>query len=131
MLKNGELTKQCLIFEERSSTPPQMRKFRRSAYLDPGQRFQHPGIKDDLPGLHLDEKIFGITEDGRRDGAGDLIHQHKLSDLERMNLIKSEKIYYHTQREPLARSPDRKVALPLKFTQGREHSPPPSPSLLY
>lgn len=118
MLRNGELTKQCLSFEERAATPPHMRKFRRSAYLEPGQRFQHPGIKDDLPGLHLDEKVFGIAEKASRDGAADLIHQPKMNELERMNLIKSERIYKHTIREPLGRSPDKKVSLPPRFSEG-------------
>lgn len=118
MKTNGALTRECLSFDERPSTPPHLRKFRRSAYLEPGQRFTHPGIKDDMPKLHLEEKIFGITNQMSRESAADLIHQPKLSDLQRMNLLKSEKIYKHTQREPLGHSPDRKVALPHKFAEG-------------
>jgi hypothetical protein len=118
MLKNGELTKACLQFEERASTPPQLRKYRRSAYLEPGQRFQHPGIKDDLTKLQLDDKIFGITDRSANYGTADLIHQPKMSELERMNKLKSEKIYKYNIREPLGRSPDRRMTLPSKFTEG-------------
>lgn len=119
MLTNGELTRQCLSFDERSSTPPHLRKYRRSAYLEPGQRFQHPGIKDDLPKLHLDDKIFGVTNQLSRESAAGLIHQPKQTELQRMNLIKAEKIYKHANREPLGHSPDRKVTIPRKFVEGK------------
>ncbi|RYH27211.1 hypothetical protein EON65_13800 [archaeon] len=115
-----ESVRLCLNFEERPSTPPELRKFRRSAYLDPGKRFQHPGVADDYPQMRLEEKIFGMADKPSRDGAADLISHPKKTDLQRMQLLKSEKIYKHTQREPLGHSPDRKMTLPLKFTHDQQ-----------
>jgi len=121
MSTSSELTRQCLIFDDRSSTPPHVRKFRRSTYLEPGKRYQHHGVADDYPLLNLNNKIFGVTESHFRDGAADLIRPKPMSELARMNMIKSEKIYKHTNREPLGRSPERTGHLPKKFTE--EHQP--------
>jgi hypothetical protein len=111
-------TKECLIFEEIPSSPANVRKFRRSAYLEPGKRYQHPGLTDDYPKLHLEDKIFGITDKSSRDGAADLLHQPKMTELQRISNLKAEKVYKHTLREPLGRIPDRKFQLPSKFTEG-------------
>lgn len=116
---SSELTRQCLTFETRSSTPPHVRKFRRSTYLEPGKRHQHHGVVDDLPKMGLDNKIFGMVDEPTRDSAADLIHQPTMNDLQRMNLEKSERIYRHTLREPLGHSPERNTVLPSKFTEGR------------
>lgn len=118
MKTSSELTRQCLIFDDRASTPPHVRKFRRSTYLEPGKRYQHHGVADDYPQLNLGGKIFGVTESHFRDGAADLIRPPPMSELARMNMIKSEKIYKHTMREPLGRSPERTDHLPSKFTEG-------------
>lgn len=115
---SSEATRQCLTFEDRSSTPPHVRKFRRSTYLEPGRRHQHHGVVDDLPGMDLDNKIFGMVDEPTRDSASDLIHHPTLTELQRLNLQKSERIYKHTIREPLGRSPDRHTQFPSKFTEG-------------
>lgn len=120
MSGSSEATRQCLTFEDRATTPPHIRKFRRSTYLEPGRRFQHYGIVDDISNLHLDNKIFGVTESLTRDGASDLIRPAPLSDLQRLNIMKQERIYKNMNREPLGHSPDRKINLPKKFTEGKE-----------
>jgi hypothetical protein len=114
---SSEATRQCLTFEDRSTTPPHVRKFRRSTYLEPGRRHQHYGVVDDLPKLDLDNKIFGVLDEPTRDGASDLIHQPKMTELQRMNMQKSERVYRQTIREPLGRSPERNTTLPSKFTE--------------
>ena len=118
---SSELTRQCLNFEERTATPPHVRKFRRSTYLEPGRRFQHHGIVDDLPNMQLEEKIFGMADEATRDGAADLIHQPTMTDLKRIDMVKQERNYKRTIREPLGHSPERHTILPSKFTEGNLH----------
>ena len=115
---SSDLTRQCLTFEDRSSTPPHVRKFRRSTYLEPGKRYQHYGLVDDLPQLDLDNKIYGVVDEPTRDGAADLIHHPTKTELQRMNLQKSERTYKTVMREPLGHSPERNYQLPSKFTEG-------------
>lgn len=115
---SSDLTRQCLTFEDRSSTPPHVRKFRRSTYLEPGKRYQHYGLVDDLPQLDLDNKIYGVVDEPTRDGAADLIHHPTKTELQRMNLQKSERTYKTVMREPLGHSPERHYQLPSKFTEG-------------
>ena len=85
--------KDCLAFPERPSTPEEIKKYRRSAYLEPGKRFQHHGIVDDLRSMGLDNKNYGASSDKSAVTAQDLINHRKLSELERMNQIKAEKVY--------------------------------------
>jgi len=111
----------CLTYEERPSTPPEIRKYRRSTNLEPGNRFKHPGLVDDYATMSLDEKIYGITESNTvRIGASDLINHELPSELERINNAKAEKVYKQQNREPLGRIPDRGYQLPTKYTVGRE-----------
>ena len=84
-----ETTQQCLTFDNRSSTPPHIKKYRRSTYLEPGRRFQHYGMADDYENLHLSDKIYGITDKtaASRNGAADLINHKMPSELEKTNCI--------------------------------------------
>jgi hypothetical protein len=121
--KLRETAKECMMYEERASTPPEIRKYRRSTNLEPGMRFKHHGVVDDYQSMNLDEKIYGITEDGRsRIGASDLINHRKPTELERINQIKAEKVYKQQNREPLGRMPDRGYVLPDKYTIGTIHN---------
>lgn len=119
MSSSSELTRQCLNFDDRSSTPPHVRKFRRSAHLEPGKRYQHPGVVDDYPKLHLEDKIFGITDQASRDGASDLINLGKPTEFDRLTQVKAERLYKSTAREPLGRTAERNVVLPTKFTESK------------
>lgn len=70
--------------------------------------------------MDLDDKIYGITENGRyRIGASDLINHQKPTELERINTIKAEKVYKQQNREPLGHIPDRGYILPEKYTVGK------------
>ena len=108
------------MYEERASTPPEIRKYRRSTNLEPGIRFKHHGVVDDYDTMNLDEKIYGMTENSRsRIGASDLINHRKPTELERINTIKAEKVYKQQNREPLGHMPDRCIILPDKYTIGK------------
>ena len=82
------------------------------------QRFQHPGLADDYEQMKLSEKVFGYVDKSVKTTAFDLLSHPKPSELERINKIRAETHYKSTNREPLGRSPDRKVKLPSKFTLG-------------
>jgi len=85
--------KDCLSFQERPGTPPEIQKYRKSAYLAPGKRFQHFGIADDLKSMNLDERNYGAQSDPSSVTAADLINHKKLTELQKINLIKAEKVY--------------------------------------
>lgn len=119
MTSMRETTKGCLTFEARPSTPPEIRKYRRSTNLEPGKRFQHHGVADDINKLQLEEKIFGITDSIDRVTASDLINHSRPTELERLNMIKAERSYRNVNREPLGKSPDKKTILPSKFTESK------------
>lgn len=102
--QKGGSVKESLTFEERPATPPEIRKYRRSANLAPGARFKHFGIADDIAGMNLDSKTFGDKSEAARTTAHDLLTHHKLSDLEKLNLVKAEKVYRGAAREQLGKS---------------------------
>lgn len=119
--KLRETAKECMMYEERPSTPPEISKYRRSTNLEPGRRFKHHGVVDDYGAMDLDNKVYGITENGRsRIGASDLISHPKPSEMERINTIKAEKVYKQQNREPLGHIPDRGYVLPEKYTVGQQ-----------
>ena len=49
----GGSTIECMTFQQRPGTPPEIAKYRRSNNLQPGKRFVHPGIHDDLQTMNL------------------------------------------------------------------------------
>lgn len=100
----GGSVKGCLTFKERPVTPPEIRKYRRSANLEPGKRYQHHGIADDISNMHLDNKIFGEASEAARVTAADLLTHTKLSDLSKITLAKAEKTYKGAAREQLGKS---------------------------
>lgn len=118
--QSGRGARECMTFEQRPSTPPEIGKYRKSNNLEPGKRFQHPGLKDDYKTMGLDDRIYGATDKHsvNRTTAAQLINLPKASELERMNGVKAEKIYKSSNREPLGHGPDRGVVLPMKFTVG-------------
>ena len=118
--QNGRGARECMTFEQRPSTPPEISKYRKSNNLEPGKRFQHPGLKDDYKTMGLDDKIYGATDKHSigRTTAAQLINLPKASELERMNGVKAEKMYKSVNREPLGHGPERGVVLPMKFTVG-------------
>jgi hypothetical protein len=115
----GGSSKSCMDFtNDRPGTPPEISKYRKSSQLQPGQRFQHPGLKDDLDKMNLTANIYGIKSDKGNGNAAELINHKKLSELQRMNLAKKESIYKGAAREPLGRTAVLQDPLPEKFTTG-------------
>ena len=96
--------KECLTFKERASTPPEIRKYRRSANLAPGKKFQHFGTADDIKSLDLDAKIFGDASEPARTTAADLLSHQKLSDFDKLSLLKAEKCYKGAARDQLGKT---------------------------
>lgn len=115
---SSSAVRDCLAFDERPATPPHVRKYRRSTYLEPGQRFQHYGIVEDLTKLDLGNKVYGVTSDSGNGTASELLSHKKLTELEKINQIKAEKVYKGVAREPLGHSMNRGTVLPSKFTEG-------------
>ncbi len=109
--------KDCITFSERPSTPPEVRKYRRSTYLEPGKRFQHYGIVEDLQKMNLESKVYGNMSDAGNGTAAELLSHKKLSELEKINMVKAEKVYKGAAREPLGKTVDRHINLPDKFTK--------------
>ena len=100
----GGNVKECLTFKERASTPPEIRKYRRSANLAPGKKFQHFGTADDIKSLDLDAKIFGDASEPARTTAADLLSHQKLSDFDKLSLLKAEKCYKGAARDQLGKT---------------------------
>lgn len=110
----------CLVFPtDRPGTPPEQRKYRRSTALQPGMRYQHYGVVDDLAKMNLGERVYGGSTDKGVETAGELVNHKLPTELERINTEKAEAVYRMRAREPLGRTVDRHVALPSKFTLGK------------
>lgn len=116
--KTGGTAKDCLKFDARPSTPPEIGKYRKSVTLAPGVRFQHHGTAADYAAKKLDELTFGECSDRGDNTAATLLSHHKVGTLESMNLLKAEKVYRSQAREPLGQTLDRGTVLPSKFTDG-------------
>jgi EF-hand domain-containing family member B len=115
---SGLTAKDCLDFGERPSTPPEIRKYRKSATLAPGARYIHHGTAADYASKNLGELTFGEQSERGANSAADLLNHHRIGELERINKEKAERIYHSNIREPLGRTIDRKMILPAKFTEG-------------
>ena len=111
--------KACLFFYARPLTPPEQRKYRRSTALQPGMRYQHYGITDDLAKMNLSERVYGGSSEKGVESAGELVNHKLPTELERINMEKAEAVYRLRAKEPLGRTVDRHVALPSKFTEGK------------
>jgi hypothetical protein len=117
----GGTAKECLTFDfEAPGTPDKVKKYRKSNNLEPGKRFQHWGVADDLKQMRLEYNTYGVFSDPGNVTAAELINHKALTDMQRINLEKSEKVYHGTAREPLGKTYDRKYVLPSKFTVGKE-----------
>lgn len=114
----GGTAKDCLDFGERPSTPPEIRKYRKSATLAPGVRYVHYGMAADYAAKNLGELTFGEQSERGNNTAADLLNHHRVGELERINKEKAERIYHTNIREPLGKSLDRHTILPSKFTEG-------------
>lgn len=114
----SQTAKGCMTFEKRAETPPEIRRYRRSANLEPGKRFQHPKLSnEDLS--QLEHMTFGVNTRSSGVSAADLIaHGGKSSLMQSLNMKKAEGIYYTNKREPLGQTFQRHYHLPEKYYQG-------------
>lgn len=115
----------CMMFDERPGTPEEIKKYRRSANLEPGKRFQNPKTVIDLENLQLEQKTFGISSKTSESNAANLLKQMPSSTVEKLNQIKAENIYFTTKREPLGKVYTRHHQLPQKYNEGPLTPPTP------
>jgi hypothetical protein len=109
----------CMTFRERPRTPEDIRKFRRSANLEPGKRFQNPSAVADIENLKLEKRTYGVTSKSSEATTGELLSQNKYPNtVSKLNMMKAENIYHTNQREPLGQTYQRKHQLPEKFVHG-------------
>jgi len=109
----------CMTHQERPRTPEEIRKFRRSANLEPGKRFQHPSTKGDIETLRLEARTYGVTSKSSETTTHALLNQNiGVGTVGKLNFVKAEKIYHTTTREPLGKTYSRGNALPEKYEKG-------------
>jgi hypothetical protein len=109
----------CMTFQERPRTPEDIRKFRRSANLEPGKRYQHPSTKADMLTLQLEARTFGVTSKSSETTTHALLNQNiGVGTVGKLDFVKSEKIYQTTNREPLGKTYSRGNPLPEKYERG-------------
>ena len=134
----GDLsTAACLAQGERPSTPPEVHKWRKSNYAEPGQRIVHPGMIEDFKGVDPTMVKFGrmvvesdhVEDVWRQPGAE--------SEFALAKHGQQESLYYSVKREPLGKSYSRGHELPAqtasdKFSFGKgSASSEAAKSLLY
>lgn len=117
--KSGGTARECLAFEQRPRTPPEIGRFRKSTTLALEKRYLHHGSAADYQAMNLGELTFGEKGERGDNTAADLLNHSKLTELEQINMEKSERIYRQKAMEPLGRSVDRHTTLPDKHTTGR------------
>lgn len=109
----------CMTFRERPPTPEDVRKFRRSANLEPGKRFQNPRTVADIDSLQLEKRTYGVTSKSSEATTAELLKKDSHPDtVGKLNMVKAENIYFTGQREPLGKTYSRKHQLPQKFVDG-------------
>lgn len=109
----------CMTYQERPRTPEDIRKFRRSANLEPGKRFQHPSTKADMDALRLEARTFGVTSKSSETTTHALLNQNVgVGTVGKLDFVKSERIYHTTNREPLGATYKRGNPLPEKYEKG-------------
>mmetsp|Transcript_27690 Transcript_27690/g.35799 ORF Transcript_27690/g.35799 Transcript_27690/m.35799 type:complete len:434 (+) Transcript_27690:157-1458(+) len=121
-LRNPEETASvCLQQEQRPETPPEVKKWRKSNFHEPGARVVHPGAQDDVKRLE-DGRIFGQTGTTlKSDHINDVWTQPGAkSEYAGIKQQMKESIYYSAKREPLGTVYSRGHQLP-DHTQRGDH----------
>ena len=110
----------CMTFRERPPTPEDIKKFRRSANLEPGKRFQNPRTVADIENLRLEHRTYGVTSRSSEATTSELLSQNRYPNVvAKLNMAKAENIYHTGQREPLGKTYSRKHQIPSKFAEGK------------
>lgn len=96
---------ECLTFQPRPSTPPHVRRWRKSRFDEPGQRVMPPMIAEDAEKLRLGEMTYGVASDSATENVALLLKQPELaSTAKRIENEKNERLYHSQIREPLGKS---------------------------
>jgi hypothetical protein len=110
----------CMTYQERPRTPEEIRKYRRSANLEPGKRYQHPATMGDMDSLRLEARTFGVTSKSSETTTSALLNQNVgVGTVGKLDYIKAERIYHTTNREPLGKTYKRGNPLPEKYERGK------------
>jgi len=113
----NETTENCMQLDERPTTPPEVRKWRKSNYAEPGKRVIHPGMIDDFAGRDFDHPKFGKIK-VESDHVEDVWRQAGAeSEYAQVKVSQKESIYYSTKREPLGKTYQRGHVLPAETKQ--------------
>jgi len=99
-------------------TPPHVRKWRRSNFIEPGKRVIHPGMQDDFAAGVDPDKIFGNGTSAESDHVEDVWKNPEGdTEFQKAKSIINEKIYKSVNREPLGRSYNRGHKMPAYVTE--------------
>lgn len=119
-----ESTKVALTPEDRPETPPEMRKWRKSTILAPGQISKHPGYAEDSN--HLSVDTYGRKSDEATTLKELLTIAPRSRILEQANARK-EMVYLSSKMEPLGAAFKRGHAMPDDLAQGKVPFGKPTP----
>jgi len=93
---------------DRPTTPPEIKKYRKSTIHEPGVIVHHYGLADDTVPL---DRPFGIKIE-KNDTAEGVMKTFPASELMQWRLERQEDIYESSKREPLGKSYNRGHVLP-------------------
>uniref|UniRef100_K3WNW0 EFHB C-terminal EF-hand domain-containing protein n=1 Tax=Globisporangium ultimum (strain ATCC 200006 / CBS 805.95 / DAOM BR144) TaxID=431595 RepID=K3WNW0_GLOUD len=108
--KLNDSSASCLTFEARPVTPDEVRRYRKSYFVEPGSRIAHPGIINDLKQIDPLTK-FGVTTTGSHH-VPDVLANAPATEYQRIALARSEANYASQKREVLGKSYSRGHVLP-------------------
>lgn len=99
---------QPILQGERPTTPPEIKKYRKSTIHEPGVTVKHYGLADDVVPT---DRPFGIKVE-KTDSAEAVMKYYPDSELMRWRQERQEDIYESSKREPLGKSYNRGHVIP-------------------
>ena len=94
-------------------TPPHVRKWRKSNFVEPGKRVIHPGMQDDFANGVDPNKIFGTGTASESDHVEDVWKNPEGdTEFQKAKNALNEKFYKSVKREPLGKSYNRGHKMP-------------------
>eukprot|EP00201_Polytomella_parva_P013293 CAMPEP_0175053804 /NCGR_PEP_ID=MMETSP0052_2-20121109/9138_1 /TAXON_ID=51329 ORGANISM="Polytomella parva, Strain SAG 63-3" /NCGR_SAMPLE_ID=MMETSP0052_2 /ASSEMBLY_ACC=CAM_ASM_000194 /LENGTH=474 /DNA_ID=CAMNT_0016318399 /DNA_START=71 /DNA_END=1491 /DNA_ORIENTATION=+ len=92
----AESAKDCLSWESRPPTPPEMKRFRQSTIHEPGKILRHYGVANDP----IPEGTFG-RKTNVCESVGAVLKNYPSTEISRWKYEQAEKVYASNKREPL------------------------------
>eukprot|EP00798_Chlamydomonas_sp_ICE-L_P007391 gene7391-517_t len=106
----ADTAKDALTWNERPSTPDELKKYRQSTLHEPGKIVKHPGLADDtIPGGTYGDRSFADNT-GRNVEA--CVKSYPDSEMARWKLERAEDHYASSKQEPLGKSMVRGHKIP-------------------